>query len=222
DYAILLGDSITQMGFSVEHGGWVAALSDYYQRRLNVLNRGSNGHTTRQARITTPQYLPAAGSPEAAKTKLVTIFYGTNDATTEDCPQHVPETEYRQNMYTIIRLVHERVPDAKIIVITPGPIVETMLEASTRKDANAKRYGACIKQIVADIAAQGIVDGESTLAVFDFNAAVKDDANVKNQLLEKYVTDGVHLSSEGNRVLFEGVKKTIETKWPQLSNESLK
>lgn len=44
---ILFGDSITQRGFA--EGGWAAALSDYYTRTADVLNRGYSGYNTEWA-----------------------------------------------------------------------------------------------------------------------------------------------------------------------------
>lgn len=45
---LLIGDSLTQFGFSAE-GGWAAMLANALQRRCDVVNRGFSGYTTRYA-----------------------------------------------------------------------------------------------------------------------------------------------------------------------------
>ncbi|KAI8870579.1 Ribokinase-like protein [Ramicandelaber brevisporus] len=189
-------------------------------RRLDVFNRGANGHTTRQARILVPQYIPAAGSAEAVKVKLVTIFYGTNDASIETSPNHVPVDEYKVHLHAVIATIHERVPLAKILVITPGPIAEELLEKKTRQNDRAKMYSEAAKGTVAGIIDNNVVGIES-IAVFDFWTAVKEDSESGLHPLSDYVVDGLHLSKRGNAVLFEGVKEIIESKWPQLSVDAL-
>ena len=43
--AILLGDSITQQGFM--QNGWAGLLSNEYQRRIDVVNRGFSGYNSK-------------------------------------------------------------------------------------------------------------------------------------------------------------------------------
>lgn len=46
DSLICFGDSLTQQGSQI--GGFVASLQNVYLRRLDVINRGFGGYTSRQ------------------------------------------------------------------------------------------------------------------------------------------------------------------------------
>lgn len=47
DKIVLIGDSITQMASQVSLNGWAASLLSTYQRKLDILNRGAGGYTTK-------------------------------------------------------------------------------------------------------------------------------------------------------------------------------
>lgn len=72
---LLHGDSITQR--ASEAGGWAVALSTYYQRRADVVNRGFSGYNTRMAVQLLERALPPLPEPPL----LATVFFGANDAT---------------------------------------------------------------------------------------------------------------------------------------------
>jgi lysophospholipase L1-like esterase len=118
---VLFGDSITQRGFGA--GGWAAALADAYARRVDVVNRGYSGYTTRGALALLDAVFPAvsggggggcagvdgacaapgaafsaahAAVPPPPPPQLVTLFFGANDAALPDrtsAKQHVPVEE---------------------------------------------------------------------------------------------------------------------------------
>jgi lysophospholipase L1-like esterase len=79
-YFVTFGDSITQRGFAP---GWTGQLADAYQRRADVINRGYSGYNSRWALQLLPRVFPqpAPGSPAP---RLVTIFFGANDAALPD------------------------------------------------------------------------------------------------------------------------------------------
>ncbi|KAI9499965.1 SGNH hydrolase-type esterase domain-containing protein [Coemansia spiralis] len=70
DVLLAFGDSITQFGNDPTNSGWLTHLSRYYERRMDVLNRGFSGYTTKQARQIAHRTLPKvqrkAVQPEAA------------------------------------------------------------------------------------------------------------------------------------------------------------
>lgn len=76
---LLFGDSITQKSFSV--GGWGAALTDAYQRKADVLNRGYSGYNSRWALQLLDRVLPEEVPGEIV---LSTVFFGANDAALPD------------------------------------------------------------------------------------------------------------------------------------------
>jgi len=80
----LFGDSITQDSFSQQRGfGFSAALQADYIRRLDVVNRGFSGYNTRQALSVLPKIVP---SPDHAKIRFMTVFFGANDASLATAP----------------------------------------------------------------------------------------------------------------------------------------
>ena len=77
---IVFGDSITQQAFSP--GGWAAMLSDAYQRRVDIMNRGYSGYNTRLATSLLSYVFPPETAADAAL--LATVFFGANDAALPD------------------------------------------------------------------------------------------------------------------------------------------
>ena len=74
-------------------------LADAYVRKLDIINRGLSGYNTRQALAILPQVIP---SPQQARIRFLTIFFGANDARLPDTlpepQQHVPLEEFMENM----------------------------------------------------------------------------------------------------------------------------
>lgn len=62
---ILVGDSITEQGSS-DARGWAASLSVRYSRRMDVVNRGMNGYTSRWGAAALPLILEEMLGPAAA------------------------------------------------------------------------------------------------------------------------------------------------------------
>ena len=76
---VLFGDSITQRGFGP--GGWASVLADAYTRKVDVINRGYSGYTSRWAVHLLDQVFPPQA---AADVQLATVFFGANDAALPD------------------------------------------------------------------------------------------------------------------------------------------
>jgi lysophospholipase L1-like esterase len=124
DQFFLFGDSITQDAFDQQRGfAFSAALQHAYIRRLDVVNRGLSGYNTRQALKVLPRIIP---TPEQARIRFLTIFFGANDAATPDAgnKQHVPLGEYKQNLENIITHPLIAAHKPRIILIAPPPINE--------------------------------------------------------------------------------------------------
>eukprot|EP00581_Thalassiosira_minuscula_P011899 CAMPEP_0183728702 /NCGR_PEP_ID=MMETSP0737-20130205/28718_1 /TAXON_ID=385413 /ORGANISM="Thalassiosira miniscula, Strain CCMP1093" /LENGTH=188 /DNA_ID=CAMNT_0025960715 /DNA_START=40 /DNA_END=603 /DNA_ORIENTATION=+ len=122
---ILFGDSITQMSFSASDCGWGACLADRYQRRADVLNRGFSGYNS-------GWFLKFAATDEGKAdlfehegVRLVTIFFGANDASDSGLNerQHVPLETYQSNVKEIVSLARSNFgDDINIILISPPPV----------------------------------------------------------------------------------------------------
>ena len=75
--AVLFGDSITQYSFAPQ--GWGAGLAHAFQRKVDVLNRGYSGYTTRLARAMFDHVFPPTMYQDGTKHLFVTLFFGAND-----------------------------------------------------------------------------------------------------------------------------------------------
>ena len=137
---ICFGDSLTQFGFD---DGWLALLSNRYVRRADVFNRGFSGYNTRWALQIAPKIFEefsqgiifkkfsrltyqksCLGCIPGGPPLFITIFFGTNDASTSACPAHISESEFTDNMEKIISLACRVVPNKQVLVITPGKLNE--------------------------------------------------------------------------------------------------
>lgn len=148
---ILFGDSITQQSENQEHGfAFAPALRDDYIRRLDVLNRGFSGYTSQLALHVLPQFMP---DPSRANVRLMTVFFGANDACIPGNAQHVPLDEYLANLKATVQHPTVLAHQAKVLLVTPSPVDEYQLESNDlaigysglqRTAANTKRYAdAC-------------------------------------------------------------------------------
>lgn len=125
---ILFGDSITQFGTLTLQ----AYLQTEYIRRLDVINRGLSGFTLPMGLMALQKFLPAT-SPESAwpKIKLVTVFFGANDACVPGESQHVGLQSYIDAFKKVIDYpVFNRkgALSTKIVIITPPPVNEHQFE----------------------------------------------------------------------------------------------
>lgn len=215
---LLLGDSLTQLAFE----GWGSKLADRYQRRADVLNRGMSGYNTRW-------YLNYAATAdiwdEPGNVKLVTIFFGANDAALPDqgsSRQHVPLPEYRTNLESFVTKAQESYPNAKIIVISPPPV-----HAPQRLAWQKKRYGEKATGIVertsdytakyADICEE--VAKKKNVACMDLFLAMTASADFVDRDIGRFFYDGLHFSATGHTFVYDELITTIATEYPDLDIE---
>ncbi|XP_070547255.1 isoamyl acetate-hydrolyzing esterase 1 homolog [Ptychodera flava] len=204
---ILFGDSQTQTSFS-SHGNvnsWGASLSHKLSRKCDVMNRGFAGYNTHMAKQILPELITKDISCEVA---VLVIFFGSNDAIFEECSpkQHVPIDDYKLNLKEMAQyLLTVSVLREKIILVTPPPIDDEKWE----KECKAK--GKPVDR-------KNSVNGDYSKACF---AAAKDygiDVLDLWTLMQKeknwrtFLSDGVHLSPEGDQFLFKSIAEKIETR----------
>ena len=190
---VLLGDSITQQSF--QEGGWGHLLSDYYVRRADVFNRGFSGYNTEWIL----QQLGEGGGMMSRlypRPRIVTVFFGANDAALIDGvspDKHVPVAQYGENLKRIVEMIREQTDDVKphIILIAPPPVVRE----EDRNDATSAKYSAECVRVAAELA----------VPVVDVRSAMLADGS-----WERFLSDGLHLSKEGNAVVFRELVRTIE------------
>jgi lysophospholipase L1-like esterase len=251
DQFILFGDSITQQSFTPEDGrGYLGpALTDYYVRRLDIINRGFSGYNTSQALKVLPKVMP---SPQQARVRFMMIFFGANDARLPDTPggpdQHVPVEEYKANLMNIVThaciKAHKGV---RIVLVTPPPVDERKLvEADQAKypgmglvlRRTAKitaRYAEAVRELgdelevpVLDIwsvmvrcaATRARCTGNADGMVGNESLPGSHDAP-SNPILQGLLHDGLHFSQSAYKLLFEELITLIQRKWPDQMPEQL-
>ncbi|MBA0657504.1 hypothetical protein Goklo_009786 [Gossypium klotzschianum] len=232
---VLFGDSITQESF--RSGGWGASLADTYSRKADVVLRGYGGYNTRWALFLLHHLFPLVKlfftfSGSTKPPVATTIFLGANDAalagrTSER--QHVPVEEYRENLrkivlestsfsclctfhFIIIVSPQECSPTMLIVLITPPPIDE-----EGRMDYARETYGEKAMTLpertneTTGVYAKGCIELAGELGVRSINLWSKMQETDGWQ--KKYLRDGLHLTAEGNAVVFEEVVKVFKEAW---------
>lgn len=233
---VLFGDSILERS-TVTYSGFCfqAALQLRCLRRFDVVNRGLSGYNTSQALKVLPSIFPnpASASASAAVPKLayLVVLLGTNDAALprEVDNQHVGLAEYEKNLKAILTHPHIQAHKPKIMVVTPPPVdgvrlgqLERMEGAKTtsRQAPVTAQYAEAARRVAADVPGTTLIDLWKTmmdLAVartpgFDAKggALLGDETTGKSSYLTDLLSDGMHLSGDGYRLLFDEVQKHIE------------
>ncbi|XP_015269499.1 PREDICTED: isoamyl acetate-hydrolyzing esterase 1 homolog [Gekko japonicus] len=200
---ILFGDSITE--FSFQENGWGASLAHRLARKCDVLNRGLSGYNTRWAKIVLPRLIHKDSSAE--NTVAVTVFFGANDSALKDVnpKQHVPLDEYADNLKSMIQYLKSvNIAEDKIILVTPPPLHETAWEKEciakgeilNRHNATTGEYAkACVKTA-----------RDCGIEVVDLWTLMQTN----NQDFSCYLSDGLHLSEEGNNFLANQLWSVLE------------
>lgn len=204
---LLVGDSITQQSFEAAHG-WGALLAAAYaqDRTADVINRGFSGYTSRLVRRALPALLDQLGG-DPRRAVLVTLLLGTNDATREGARQHVPLHEYEGNMRSLLHILARRFPNATIVVITPPAIAEAKWTDYCAKARKGDGDGRSNERLAPYVDAAQRVAVEAGALVVDLHAAMLQVPDWEQRLL----SDGVHLSAEGNRLLYEKLSAVISS-----------
>ncbi|CAI7573997.1 unnamed protein product [Penicillium crustosum] len=231
DQFLLFGDSITQMACNQEIGfGFHAALQESYSRRLDVINRGLAGYSTAHAVKVFDKFFP---SPQTANVRFMTIFFGANDACVPTHNQHVPLDQYKENLKTIIQHPATRAQSPRLILISPPPVNEHQLEAfDAAKDTPFPSRTASFTKSYAVAACE--VGASLNIPVVDLWSAFMKPTGWKegepligardvpnNDTLSSFLSDGLHLTSAGNRIVYDELMKVIRANWPDQTPEVL-
>ncbi|CAH1419179.1 unnamed protein product [Lactuca virosa] len=215
---VLFGDSITDQSF--RYGGWGASLTDAYSRKADIVVRGYGGYNTRWALFLLNHIFPLDSTTPPIAT---TVFFGANDAallgrTSER--QHVPLEEYKENLRKIVHHLKECSPTMLIVLITPPPVDE-----EGRLEYAKSLYGEKAMKIpertneVTRTYANGCVEVAKELGVASVNIWSKMQETQGWQ--KKFLSDGLHLTGDGNRVVYEEVIKVFNGVWLSASEMPL-
>ncbi len=187
---VLVGDSLTQQGLHVH--GWASLLGGYWARKVDLIHRGFSGYTSQ---------LIAGIRNHACATTMHPVFYtlllGSNDAALPPSVQHVPLPQFQAHMQQLVS--HMTAGGAQLLLITPPPVHEAKLTRFNadkgrpldRTNERTGQYAEVVRQIGRNM----------HIPVVDLYRALGGDKEEEDR--EKFLEDGLHLSEEGNRVLFE-------------------
>lgn len=211
---VLLGDSITQFSFSVDQGGWGAALADWYSRKADVINRGFSGYNSSWILTMLPNLFPREMPPIS----LVTVFLGANDSVSESSDQHVPLALYRSNLIAIVEYITALHPSAHILLITP-PRVNSELWPS-RSIEQVSRYADVVRELCTSSTISGTSSSDvPSTSTSTITSSTAPHLHLVDLWTGKYninpspdagdLVDGLHLARGGNKKVFGAIRNVI-------------
>ncbi|KAF6764774.1 GDSL Lipase/Acylhydrolase [Ephemerocybe angulata] len=222
DVFMLFGDSITQGAWAPGDTGIGQRLSHVYARKLDVLNRGYSGYNTEWGLPILDQCIAKPhDAARAPKIKVLTIWFGANDACIKPSPQHVPLERFIANLQAMITLVRERSPETRIILITAPPVntIARKADLESRDPPQAldrlfdtsKAYADATKALAAEHGV-GVVDAWGAL----WTACGEEEAK-----FAEFSGDGLHLNARGYEVVYHELIKVISERYPDVHPDKL-
>lgn len=208
--AILFGDSITQEGSDPAAQGWVASLTAYWIRRVDVVNRGFGGYTSRWGLKLFDQVV-LEQQPD-----ILFLFFGANDAVVAEHIQHVPLIEYQENLRTMVR----RAQSASIFtfLLTPPPVYEPVLERRNKENGKHLLNDRINSNTQLYVEACEEVGKEFGVPVID-NWTTMGGASAERA---DFLRDGLHLNAQGNQQVFQNIQGLITDKFQHLKFDNIK
>ncbi|KAI3835889.1 hypothetical protein MKX03_035155 [Papaver bracteatum] len=209
---VLFGSSIVQLSY--RNGGWGAVLADIYLRKADILLRGYNGWNSRRALEVVNQVFPKDATVQPS---LVIVYFGGNDSVAPHPTRlgpHVPLSEYIENMRKIAIHLKSMSEETRIIYLSPPPMNDEkyreLKSEQIRTNENCQIYSEACKSLCKEMG----------LKFVDLWTAVQKMDDWRNT---SFTDDGVHLSSEGSKVVVEEILKVLkEADWkPSLYPKSL-
>ncbi|GAA5889927.1 hypothetical protein JCM6882_004368 [Rhodosporidiobolus microsporus] len=222
---VLFGDSLTQ--FSWQEGGTGAALQDFFQRKFDVVNRGFSGFNSEWGLRFAERVFPEAVVEDIA---CLVIWFGANDSLLPDEAQAVPLERYKANLRTLVDLVPLETP---VILINPppfGPLGRSKYlglpwdEGKTKLE-RTKEWTAVYAQACLDVG-KDLKAGEKGryLTVINLHdeleaAAFAFGKGSREEGMEQYLCDGVHLGPGGYKVVTAAILKALKEDHPGVYNK---
>jgi len=226
DVFMLFGDSITQGAWEPGLNGFGQRLSYVYARKLEVLNRGLSGYNTEWGLRVFKKCIAKSDETNLPKIRVLTIWFGANDACIKPSPQHVPLPKFAYNLTYMINMIKSPAspcysPTTRIILITPPPVntfqrradLESRVPPLTldREFEVTKAYADSVREVARS--------GE--VALVDVWTALWEAAGEDEKSLSKFLRDGVHLNAEGYRIMYEALVATIKEVYPDVHHDNL-
>ncbi len=206
---LLLGSSMTQRSFSIEHHGWGASLANWYCRTGDVLNRGAGGYNSKWCKL----YLPKLLGNE--QPDLTILFIGNNDTIDESEKQHVSISDYKANLHSILDSLYTVNANMAVLLVTPTCVNHLI------KTRHCNQRRAQYAEVVRDIVKYQ--SKTPSLANKSLNLVdLWSGCDHSEPLAAEDLHDGAHLNRVGNRKVWDKVKLAINRHCAHLSPDSVK
>ncbi|KAG0687689.1 hypothetical protein C6P40_001993 [Pichia californica] len=239
---LMFGDSITEFAFNqfpdplsdVPQFALGPALQNIYARKLQVLHRGFSGYTSRDALPLIKSILKEEfdKQPESKKIKIAYVFFGTNDARhkglSTDNNEHIALDVYLKNMELVVNeFTQRKIP---LIIITTGYHDQNMWNKSHPQDLLTKDYRSnennllYQNEIIARFADRKI-DNVFVLPLYSemekWAKSVNSEKILVHNDYSELLSDGIHLSGQGYKVLFNSLMDIINQNIKSMSPQFL-
>ncbi|XP_073251541.1 isoamyl acetate-hydrolyzing esterase 1 homolog [Porites lutea] len=205
---VLFGDSITQESFS--KGGWGARIADYFQRKCDVLNRGFSGYTSAFNKLILPRILQCDHSPKGSVAAVV-LLLGSNDSVVADLDQRgLTVEQYITNMTDIIlQFTNDGISASKVVLLTPPAIsIDMYTEFCKEQGREMSLSNERLKLFAEKCAELGKTLGVDVVDLYTLFHAQPNWTS--------FLSDGLHLSKEGNHFVAKQVIPILEAKLAKL------
>lgn len=217
DKILLFGDSITEMSYNQEFGFNLApALQHEYFRKLQVVARGYGGYTTEHGRFIVR---PTLDAEEAGGSiiRLMTIFFGTNDASVDA----VTVERFTVNL----RFIAEMGIGRQIPVIIVGPaLINEYADVPDKFTMRNLEYSNAASKVASEL---GVPFIDLWHAFLESTGWVDGDpipgkrGDKSGRTLDDLLSDGVHFTGKGYKLWFDLLLQTIRERYPELRTEKL-
>ena len=128
---VCLGDSITQRGFDLETGGWLALLQSQFCRSVDIVNRGFSGFNTDWLIDQINDLVHDFSSAE-----IVFILMGANDSAND--VQNVPVAKFSENLEKIVKIARDAGANKVVLISTPWVDGPAWLEFSMANPSSSQ------------------------------------------------------------------------------------
>ncbi|MBI2484953.1 hypothetical protein HYW18_02270 [Candidatus Uhrbacteria bacterium] len=198
---LLFGMSTAFGQTDYEHGGWAGRLRqwlDTKEKRCHFHNLAISGDTTRDVlgRMESETRVRLRGKPKKEWTMFISL--GGNDARVEDDVSKVPEDEYRENVLRILTLAKELT--GHVLWVGDSPVVEDVCNPWKGYifflNERIKMYERIAKEVCQ-------AEHVPFIEIFSVLEARSD--------LRDLTDDGLHPNAKGHLLIFEEIKKSLES-----------
>lgn len=153
------------------------------------------------------------------------ISTGTNDAALDN-ERTVSLEDYINNLDQIVSALvasdsPQYTPHARLILITPHPVVEGMRAKDTPvkldREHTRKYKDACLV-----VGKEWAIKSDKVQTLDLWKLLVEAGGGETEEALRPYYTDGVHMTPKGYRLLFDELMRIICTRWESLDPQKMK